>query len=115
MFFSIYTLVIYTVTFFPCTVEDLNLIMTKLRQTYIVGSLWYKFCGLLGMDRHELVYSERIHRGNMQNMLYSLLIEWIRGSGFRKPTWKNLIEALERIGEHNAAYEISAYVNENKQ
>ena len=91
---------------------DLNLIMTTLRQSYILGSHWLAFTYLLGMRSHVSSYSEEVYRGDTQSMLYSLLIEWIR---FKNPTWKNLIEALNMIDEHRAADEISAYLIENKQ
>ena len=79
------------------------MIMPKLRQTYIFGSQWRYFCLLLGMDPRELFYSERTYRGNIQGTLYPLLIEWIRGSGSTKPTWRNLKYALYKIGEDDVA------------
>ena len=93
------------ITFF-CIVDDLRVIIDKMRKDHIAKSQWKRFSHLLGIRPSALNYIETVYRGDENRILFYVLVDWIQGNGKTEPTWVNLVKALDGIGAWRAAEEI---------
>ena len=96
------------ITFF-CIVDDLRVIIDKMRKDHITRSQWRKFGHLLGIRTSALHHIETNNRGDEDSILFHVLMDWIQGNGRREPTWDNLVKALDGIGARRAAEEILGF------
>ena len=96
--------IINSITFF-CIVDDLRVIIDKMRKHHI-ATQWKEFGLFLGISSSDLNYIETVYRGDEDIILFYILRVWIQRNGSIEPTWANLVEALDDIDARRAAEEI---------
>ena len=97
--------IINSITFF-CIVDDLRMIIDKMKEDHITRSQWRAFGHCLGIEDSALHHIETMYRGNEDTILFHVLLDWIQGNGRAEPIWANLVKALDDIGAWRAAEEI---------
>ena len=72
----------------------------------VLGSVvdWYMLGLHLGLRNQQLKQIEVVHCGDSSRCKVETLDHWLRTEV--NPTWKKVIDALSRMGEHIAAIEI---------
>ena len=67
---------------------------------------WSTLCGKLGLSYDNTKTIERNNVSNVEGQLEEGISYWLRGKiikGYKKPSWKVLVEALRGMGENAVA------------
>ena len=69
---------------------------------------WRILCGRLGLSHNSMSTIENNHVKNVERQLDEGISCWLKGNiiqgkGYKKPSWKVLVEALRGMGENAVA------------
>ena len=67
---------------------------------------WHSLGVKLGLQDHELRTIEQNYRGDSERCKHEMLGRWLRSD--KLPTWKTVVNALQRMGEQAVASKIQA-------
>ena len=62
-----------------------------------IADKWFSFGVHLGLPTNELEKIEASHRGELDRCKIAMLQYWLTNSA--NPTWKDVVQALEKIGQ----------------